>query len=629
MSGAAIDPVALKSAPEVVHPDGFRKRRAQNWVFLGLMYGFFYMSRYNLAAIQQALKEQFGWSNTQYGSIVSAGTLVYGCAVFLNGPLADKIRGKRAILIGSAGAAIFNFLFGLCFIFLGKAALWKDGKMVAGPVFAHGMTATTLIATFSVLWGCNHYFQSFGALSIVKINAAWFHLRERGSFAGIFGIMIQSGRLFAFAFSPFILRFLPWQFCFWIPAAILAGMFFVNRRYVENAPSDAGFVFGTGDESPAEEGERPTLGFVLKKVFASRAAWLIALSSICIGMVRNSIDHWWTGYIDTVFHVRAADNGKFLPYVVVSYLTPLFAVLGGLAAGNASDRLFGARRAPVIFFAFIGMGLSLVGLHQGLHSPWVGALLLLIIAFFIQSAHSLVGGAASMDFGGRKAVATAAGLFDGAQYLASTLVGYGMGRLLDAYKDAKLPGAEYDVWPLAPLPFTILGAILIARLWHVVPGRPAEIECRERATERRRTLARVHLVQRVALGLWATIAGAYSVLAIILPQKLARETMGRALPAAGVVFHQRFGGAQLGLALVALVAASTARPPKVLVRAVLLALIASLVGPLFSAITQTIAFTDLAPLKGGMLLDGLLVVVLLGTSVVRANLAVGSADPPR
>ena len=49
-----------------------------------------------------------------------------------------------------------------------------------------------MIATFAALWACNHYFQSFGALSIVKINAAWFHVSERGSFAGIFGIMMTS-----------------------------------------------------------------------------------------------------------------------------------------------------------------------------------------------------------------------------------------------------------------------------------------------------------------------------------------------------------------------------------------------------------------------------------------------------
>ncbi len=456
------------SLAELSYPPGFRGRRGANWVFLGLMYGFFYMSRYNLAAISVKMSEQFGWSNADYGKIVSAGVFVYGCSVFLNGPIADKIGGKRAILIGSIGAAIFNFLFGLCFIFLERPAVMKDGVVVQPAVLSHGMTGSTIITTFCVLWAFNHYFQSYGALSIVKINAAWFHVRERGKFAGIFGIMIQSGRTFAFFFSPFILRFLPWQYCFWIPAAILIVMFFLNRRFVENSPADAGFEFQTADETKEEMASAATLGFVLRKVFASPSMWLIAFSSMCIGMVRNSIDHWWAKYIGTVFHLDSKALSSFAPYEIASWGMPLAAIVGGLAAGNASDRIFGSRRAPVICFAFIGQAITLFALSRAIHSPWLGCLFLLMISFFIQSAHSLVGGAASMDFGGKKAVATAAGLFDGAQYLAGTLVGYGMGTLLDHYKNG---GAEYEVWPLAPLPFAILGAILISRLWNVVPGR--------------------------------------------------------------------------------------------------------------------------------------------------------------
>ena len=52
-----VDPAAAAGAPPVVHPPGFPARRRTNWVFLGLMYGFFYMSRYNLAAIQAAMRE--------------------------------------------------------------------------------------------------------------------------------------------------------------------------------------------------------------------------------------------------------------------------------------------------------------------------------------------------------------------------------------------------------------------------------------------------------------------------------------------------------------------------------------------------------------------------------------------
>jgi OPA family glycerol-3-phosphate transporter-like MFS transporter len=250
-------------------------------------------------------------------------------------------------------------------------------------------------------------------------------------------------------------------------------MFFCNRRYVENQPTDVGFQFSTGDETRAEAASAATLAFVLRKVFTSPAMWMIALSSMCIGMVRNSIDHWDAKYVCTVFHLKAAELRHFGPWKLASIGTPFAAVLGGLAAGNASDSLFQSRRAPVIFFAFLGQALSLFWLSRVYDSAWAGCFMLFVTAFFIQAAHSLVGGAASMDFGGKKAVATAAGLFDGAQYLAGAIVGWGMGSFIDRYKGPIATGSEYRVWPLAPLPFALIGALLISRLWNVVPGRKA------------------------------------------------------------------------------------------------------------------------------------------------------------
>ncbi len=617
---APLDPSAAASALTVEYPPGYRPRRAQNWVFLGLMYAFFYMSRYNLPAVQQAMKEAFGWSHTQYSQVAAMGVLIYGLAVFLNGPLADKIGGKRAILIGSAGAALFNLLFGFSHLYLKHVATLKGGVVTAPAQFAAGMNATSMVSTMAVLWGCNHYFQSFGALSIVKINAAWFHVKERGSFAGIFGIMIQSGRLFAFYGAPLILVMLPWWWAFWIPAGILAVMFVVNLLFVASTPADAGYEFHTADETKEEAAQKATLGFVLRKVFASPAMWMIAAASMCIGMVRNSIDQYWAGYYGDMFHLSTGQATRFLPYIVVAYGTPAAAVAGGLVAGNLSDRVFGARRAPVIFFAFIGMALTLALMSQGLHSAWTGATLLLVIAFFIQSAHSLVGGAASMDFGGKKAVATAAGLFDGAQYLAGAIITRSLGPLLDAYKDPKTPGAEYEVWPLAPLPFAILGAILIARLWYVVPGQKPADPTAEALVRRARMLALLHKVQRVTLGGYAIIAGAASVLTLILPQQMARELMGHGMLPGAIVQAQLHAAVRIGLALVALTAAFTPRPPRALVRAILVALIASLVGPIFSALTSGVPWAELSALKLGLWLDGIVAAILLGTGVARSSL---------
>jgi OPA family glycerol-3-phosphate transporter-like MFS transporter len=447
-------------------------RRFQNWFFLGLMYAFFYMGRYNFSAVQAAVAEQFGWSYSDFGSIISAGLLTYGCAVFLNGPLADRIGGKRAILIGAAGAAVFNLLFGLGHLLIQRPAVMHGSQVVTPAVLADGMSTSTAIAAFAVLWACNHYFQSFGALSIVKINAAWFRISERGKFAGIFGIMIQAGRTLAFTLLPLSLRFFPWQYAFFIPSVMLLVMWVVLFRRVENAPADAGYPeLDTGDETPEEAQVQTTIGYVLRKVFARPEPWIIAFASMCIGMVRHSIDHWYARYMGVVFGQTAQHLSSFAPYQIASVAMPLAAVVGGLLAGNASDRLFGSRRAPVIFFAFLGQAACLVALRLFLRDAWTACLALILISLFINSAHGLVGGAASMDFGGRKAVATAAGLFDGAQYLAGSLVGAGMGRLLDHYKDSSQPGAEFAVWPLAPLGFALLGALIISRLWHALPGR--------------------------------------------------------------------------------------------------------------------------------------------------------------
>ena len=133
-----------------------------------------------------------------------------------------------------------------------------------------------------------------------------------------------------------------------------------------------------------------------------------------------------------------------------------------------------------------------------------------------------------------------------------------------------MPGAEYDVWPLAPLPFAILGALLIARLWNVVPGRKAADPTAETLAQRARMLALLHKVQRVTLGAYARHRGR-GVAADADPAAAHRARSGGArLPPAAIVQSQLHAGVRLGLALVALTAAFTPRPPRALVRAVLI-----------------------------------------------------------
>jgi OPA family glycerol-3-phosphate transporter-like MFS transporter len=456
--------MSAASLPLPTDDAAFRARRVQNWAVLGLLYAFFYMSRYNFTANNAYLAEQLHWTNTQLGLFGFVQRLVYGLAVVFNGPLADRIGGKKAFLFGAGGVAVANFLFGLTLL------LSHDPGTPPGTL-KMGMTAGTVLASLVTIWGINGYFQSFGALSIVKVNAQWFHVRERGTFSGVFGVLIRLGLILGNFVTPVILAFLPWNWVFWIPAALVALFLVLTARFVENTPKDAGFgEFDTGDEPAASEGgdEKPaTLGFVLRRVFASRATWIIAGASMMIGFVRVSIvDDWFGKYFVNVHGAQAKHLGQFPPFVAAAIGTALAGIAGGFTFGIASDRVFGGRRAPVVTVGFLGMVVMLVvfGIVDRLAlGPWAAAVMLILLAFFVNGSHGMVAGAASMDFGGRKAAATAAGLFDGMQYLAGALVGVGVGVVLDTW--------GWHAWQWAPIPFACIGAALMGSLWNVAPGR--------------------------------------------------------------------------------------------------------------------------------------------------------------
>ncbi len=457
----------------------FTRRRNVNWLALGFLYAFFYMTRYNFAAVSYKLADTFGWTNTDLGVFETVMPLIYGLAVVLNGPLADRLGGRKVFLFGALGVTLMNFAFGACILAVTTPAVMTgtghDKHVLTPAVLAGGIEPGTLLIVMAVIWGINGYFQSFGALSIVKVNAQWFHVLERGTFAGVFGVLIRIGLALAFSGVPFIVKFLPLRYGFWIPGTFVGLLFLVNLVWMKDSPKDAGFGEMDTGEGDGVDPRPASLKVVLTKVFASATTWMIALCSMMIGMVRRSVvDSWYPKYFSEVFLVPArgphAELADYMPYQTAAWGIMFLGIAGGFTFGITSDRVFGGRRAPVITFGFVGMAamLALLGVSGSLGlGPWAAAACLALLSFFVNGAHGMVGGAASMDFGGRKAAATAAGLFDGMQYLAGSVVGLGMGAVLDS----RWGWGGWSAWPWVPIPFACIGALLMSRLWHVVPGK--------------------------------------------------------------------------------------------------------------------------------------------------------------
>lgn len=446
------EPAKMTASTHVKHTPAYRQRRFLNWFPLGLTYATLYMGRYNFNVVKGTLGAEFHLDKAQMGIIATAGFWTYAMSVIFNGPLADRIGGRKAIILGAVGSAILNLIIGMLFL---------------------GGWGTKIIVGMSLLYSVNMYFQSFGALSVVKVNAAWFHVRERGIFGGIFGSMISMGYFLAISVGGYILSHYSWQMVFLIPSAAMAIMAFVDYMLVRDRPSHAGHNdFHTGDASAGDE-TPVDLGYIFKKVVSNPVILTIAAAEFCTGFVRQGLLLYFVEFLKEVHHV---DMSSALFWWAGFGIT-LGGIAGGMICGWLSDRFFDSRRAPVAFIFFCAQVVSVAML--GFAPNQIAASFLVgFSCIWIFGVHGMLTGTASMDFGGKKAAASAVGMLDGVQYIASGLTGFGLGWILKTYgwdgnPDPTHQAANAQVWIASIIPFSIMGGLIISRLWNEKPGKSA------------------------------------------------------------------------------------------------------------------------------------------------------------
>lgn len=423
------------------HTSAFRTRRFLNWFPVGLTYAFLYMGRYNLTVCKTALGDKL-MSTNDFGHIFGIGAFVYGVSFVLNGPLTDRYGGRATILAAALGVSAINVCMGLVI------------ALKIGP----------LVPIFTGLYALNMYFQSFGAVSIVKVNAAWFHLRERGTFGGIFGILISLGLYFAFDWGQFVAKHAPVQWVFYVPAIILTVLFVFDALYVRDTPGLAGHDdFDTAD-AVFGGGERMTVVEVGKRMLRDPVIVTIALVEFCSGYVRNAIMQFFPIF------AKNTGTGGFVNHHW-GMLSCIAGITGGMVAGVISDRVFGSRRGPVAAVLYSALVVGAVATAFLITTPAVGWVMVLMSVAII-GVHGMLSGTASMDFGGKKNVGVAVGIIDGLVYLGTGCVSLILGKVLPEGAAAKATSA-WRAWPLVMLPAAVIGLALAVRLWNAKPKSSA------------------------------------------------------------------------------------------------------------------------------------------------------------
>jgi OPA family glycerol-3-phosphate transporter-like MFS transporter len=142
-----------------------------------------------------------------------------------------------------------------------------------------------------------------------------------------------------------------------------------------------------------------------------------------------------------------------------------------MIAGMVSDKIFRSRRGPVagLLYAIMFAATMIMIFNVFGSQNWL-AIAVVAISFCVIGTHGVLSGTSTMDFGGRRAAATAVGLIDGSVYLGTWFQSFWLGIITTH---------NWKLWPVFLVPFTLLGFYLAVRIWGAIPvpkAAPADAE---------------------------------------------------------------------------------------------------------------------------------------------------------
>ncbi|MDP4782540.1 MAG: MFS transporter, partial [Gammaproteobacteria bacterium] len=279
------------------------------WVML-IGYIGYYICRGNLSAAFPLLEQEFGYSNTQLGLIVSLSEIAYAVGKFINGPLADRIGGRRIFLVGMAGAVFWNLIFAL------------SGTLTA----------------FIVVWCCCRYFLSMGWGGLAKTIGSWYSSDKNGRVMGAISVSFQFGGAIAALFAGFLVSMgVSWQGVFVYPAIALSVIgvwaFFASK----GTPSDVvpGAIAVEGESAKKQladygDDESPAVMTILKTLIKMPIYRQLLVFSFLTTLLRSVFLIWTPKFL---FDIGQGASAAILKSAVF----PLLGVAGTLFIGWYTD----------------------------------------------------------------------------------------------------------------------------------------------------------------------------------------------------------------------------------------------------------------------------------------------------
>jgi ACS family hexuronate transporter-like MFS transporter len=362
------------------------------WVICALL--FFattinYIDRQVLGILAPTLQRELGWSEAQYGAIVSWFSVAYAIGFLGAGRLMDGI-GTR---LGLALSLVF----------------WSVAAM------GHALARTA--AGFSIARFALGLGESGNFPASIKTVAEWFPARERAFATGIFNAGTNVGALLTPAVVPWLALTYGWRSAFIVTGSlgfIWLFFWFAIYRQPENHPrvsaAELAYIRSDAAAPPPAEGVR------WRVLLRQRQTWAFAIGKGMTDPIWWFYLYWLPKFLDTQYGVSLSRVA--LPLITIYLLADVGSVGGGWLSGSLIKRGWSVNRGrkvtmltaallivPTMFApasANMWMAVLIVGIAAAAHQWWSANMFTLASDMFPRHAvGSVVGlGGFAGAFGG-------------------------------------------------------------------------------------------------------------------------------------------------------------------------------------------------------------------------------------
>ncbi|MES3017690.1 MAG: MFS transporter [Bacteroidota bacterium] len=417
------------------------KIKNYRWIIVTLLFTgtvINYLDRQVIGLLKPTLEVEFNWSETDFGTLMSAFSFAYAIGLLISGKFIDKVGTK----IGYSVAVV----------------VWS----IAGMLHAVARSVTGFgIARASLGIG-----EAGNFPAAVKAVSEWFPRKERALATGIFNSGTAVGSVVALILVPVIMQSYGWKGVFVITGAmgfIWLAFWLVlyeipsrqkrltkeELSYIEGDKEDQSGTQVTGKNSPS-----------WYKLFSLRQTWAVITGKLLIDPIFWFFGIWLPSYFSAAFNLNLK--------VISPELMTIYAAttIGSIAGGYFSSLLIKngwptlkARKGVLLLVAVLEL-VIMIAIANFVTDKWV-AVGLIAIAVAVHQAWATNVFTMASDMFPKEVVSSVVGIAGMSGAVGGILFPLLVGKILDVYKSGGNLTGGYNVI------FTICGVTYLVA-WVII-----------------------------------------------------------------------------------------------------------------------------------------------------------------